>query len=409
MTANTLGQESAKLQMAPLVEVALERVLREWKCGRVVVELPSRHRLMYGQCDHPETLVQIHSLRALWRLALAGSLGWAEGYLAGEWDTPDLSGFLTLAARNLQFKGSGAGDGAWLVRSFNRLMHGRNANTRAGSRRNIAAHYDLGNDFYGLWLDRGMTYSSALFADDSETLECAQNRKNRRICDMLALKPGSHVLEIGCGWGGLAEVAARDYGCRVTALTLSERQASYARARMESLGLSDRVDVRLQDYRDSDARYDAILSVEMFEAVGAENWGAYFATLRRCLRPGGRAAIQTITIDDRAFAGYERSADFIQRYIFPGGMLPSPSAFRAHAAAERLTIVDEFFFGASYAETIRRWARDFNRAWPSIARLGFDERFKRMWNYYLSYCEAGFTTKRTDVAHFLLRNEDAGG
>ncbi len=408
MTAKALSQQGAREWFIPLVVTWLERTLNAWRFGRVCIELPSGRRLFYGQTEYPEVTVKIHRWRALWRAALGGSVGWGEAYMAGEWDTPDLSAFLILAARNLHASGSDK-DGTSLVSAFHRLMHVLNANTKTGSRKNISAHYDLGNAFYRLWLDPGMAYSSAIFHDDSEALECAQQRKNRRLCEKLGLKPGDHVLEIGCGWGGLAEMAARDYGCRVTALTLSERQAAFARARMEQLGLSAFVDVRIQDYRDVDTAFDAIVSVEMFEAVGAENWPIYFAALRRCLRPGGRAAIQTITIEDGAFDNYRRSADFIQRYIFPGGMLPSPSVFRAHAAAERFTIVDEFFFGASYAETIRRWSIAFNKSWISIAHLGFDERFKRMWNYYLSYCEAGFVTDRVDVGQFLLVNGEVHG
>lgn len=408
MTANALNRQGAGEWLMPFVMTALERTLNAWRFGRVCIELPSGRRLFYGQTEYPEVAVKIRNSRALWRAALGGSVGWAEAYMAGEWDTADLSAFLTLAARNLHFN-EGDKDGTSLVSGFHRLMHALNANTKAGSRRNIAAHYDLGNEFYRLWLDPGMAYSSALFHDHGETLECAQQRKNRRLCEKLGLKPGDHVLEIGCGWGGLAEMAARDYGCRVTALTLSERQAAFARARLEQLGLDQLVDVRLQDYRDVGTKFDAIVSVEMFEAVGAENWPVYFAALRRCLRSGGRAAVQTITIDDDAFDSYRRSADFIQRYIFPGGMLPSPSVFRAHAAAERFAIADEFFFGASYAETIRRWAESFNGSWVSISNLGFDERFRRMWNYYFSYCEAGFATHRIDVGQFLLVNGGDNG
>lgn len=407
MTTKALNQQGAREWLIPLVMTSLERTFNAWRFGRVYIELPSGRRLSYGQTEYPEVTVKIHSWRALWRAALGGSVGWGEAYMAGEWDTPDLSALLTLAARNTRASGREK-DGTSLVGAFHRLMHVLNANTKTGSRKNISAHYDLGNEFYRLWLDPGMAYSSAIFHDDSEALECAQRSKNRRLCEKLGLKPGNHVLEIGCGWGGLAEMAARDYRCRVTALTLSERQAAFARARIEQLGLSALVDVRIQDYRDVDTVFDAIVSVEMFEAVGAENWPVYFAALRRCLRPGGRAAIQTITIEDGAFDNYRRSADFIQRYIFPGGMLPSPSAFRARAAAERFAIADEFFFGASYAETIRRWADAFNKSWYLIARLGFDERFKRMWNFYLSYCEAGFATNRVDVGQFLLVNGEGG-
>ena len=327
--------------------------------------------------------------------------------MAGDWETPDLTALLTIAARNLTTIDETGGEGVWGARLLHRLMHAMRANTRAGSRRNIAAHYDLGNDFYRLWLDPSMTYSSAIFESRTENMATAQHRKYRRLAGLLNLSNGGHVLEIGCGWGGFAEVAARDFGCRVTAVTVSQAQAEFARARMARLGLSSKVEIRLQDYRDINERFDAVASIEMFEAVGAENWRTYFETLRRALHPGGRAAIQTITIADKNFDLYRRSADFIQKYIFPGGVLPSPTAFRGAAAAENLTITDEYFFGAGYAETVRRWATVFNKEWPAIAQLGFDERFRRMWNYYLSYCEAGFLTKHIDVAQFqLVRGRD---
>lgn len=401
MTDAMAVETGASPALPPFVEKLLDRWLGAWDHGRIVVALPHGRRFVFGTGGGPDAAVTIHSMRALWRLAVSGSVGWAEGYMAGEWDSPDLSAFLTIAARN-----SAAierrGDGTFGARLFHRVMHRLRPNTRSGSRRNIAAHYDLGNAFYRLWLDPSMTYSSAIFECRAESLDAAQARKYRRLCDLLDVKRGDHVLEVGCGWGGFAEIAARDYGCRVTALTVSEQQAAFARDRMARLGLSSQVEIRLQDYRDVDERFNAIASVEMFEAVGAENWPVYFETLNRRLLPGGRAAIQTITIADSKFEAYRRSADFIQRYIFPGGMLPSPAAFRAGAAAARLGIADEYYFGADYAETLQRWASAFNGAWPQIARLGFDERFRRMWNYYLSYCEAGFAAKHIDVAQFLL-------
>jgi cyclopropane-fatty-acyl-phospholipid synthase len=386
----------------PFVAALLRRWLGELTGGRLKFRLPGGQVLAFGAPGGLEAAVTIRNVRALWRVATSGSVGWAESYMAGEWDCDDLSAFLLIAARNLSTLAERGGEGTFIARLFHRLMHLARANTRAGSRRNIAAHYDLGNEFYAQWLDPSMTYSSALFAHPGEALETAQLRKYRRLCERLQLRPGDHVLEIGCGWGGFAETAARDYGCRVTALTVSERQAAFARERIARRNLASQVEIRLQDYRDLSERYDAIASVEMFEAVGQENWPTYFAALRRSLAPGGRAAIQTITIADSKFDAYRRGADFIQRYIFPGGMLPSPGAFRAQARAARFTVADEFFFGADYAETLRRWSDMFNRAWPSITGLGFDERFKRMWNYYLSYCEAGFDAGHIDVAQILL-------
>ena len=401
MSDAVLNPDGAASPMPALSAKVLRHWLRGWTTGRVVVEWPRGRRLAFGT-GGPEVSVTIHSARALLRLAAAGSLGWAQGYIAGEWDTPDLSAFLAAAARNLGGLRRDSGDGPWLARVFHRALHALRANTKAGSRRNIAAHYDLGNGFYRLWLDSGMTYSSAIFEHRAETLESAQQRKYRRLCDILALQPSDHVLEIGCGWGGFAEVAARDYGCRVTALTVSEQQAAFARDDIDRRGLSSQVDIRLQDYRDLDSAYSAVVSIEMFEAVGEKNWPVYFDTLRRCLAPGGRAAIQTITIDHAKFADYRRSADFIQRYVFPGGMLPSPAAFREQAAAAGFGVAGEYFFGSHYAQTLRRWADAFNGAWPAIAALGFDTRFRRLWNYYLSDCEAGFTTGHLDVGQFLL-------
>ena len=394
--------DSKPVPLPPLLGRLLSNWLAPWVGGSITVVLPNTQSLVFGDGAGPNATLNIRNARALWRIVTSGVIGFAEGYMARDWDTPDLSALLTLAARNMEAVESKGGAGFWAARTFHRLMHKLRPNTRAGSRRNIAAHYDLGNAFYGQWLDPSMTYSSAIFDARTDDLETAQHRKYRRLCEVLALKEGDHVLEVGCGWGGFAEVAARDFGCRVTGLTVSAQQAEFARARMSRLGLDAHVEIRLQDYRDVGERYDAIASIEMFEAVGAENWPTYFATLHRCLKPGGRAAVQTITIAEPYFEEYARSADFIQRYIFPGGMLPSPTVFRTHAQQNGFRVADEYFFGFGYAETLRRWASAFNAAWPQIKPLGFDERFHRMWNYYLSYCEAGFATKHTDVGQFLL-------
>lgn len=400
MTACALATAGLEAGLPPFVEKLLNRWLHGWRGGRVVIEFSHGPRLAYGADAGREITITVHSLRALWRLAVAGSVGWAQAYVEGEWDTPDLSAFLTAAARNLD--GLDTRDGTRVAGWIDRFIHRRRANTRSGSRRNIAAHYDLGNEFYRLWLDPSMTYSSAVFSEPSEDLAAAQLRKYRRLCEILNLQSGQRVLEIGCGWGGFAEVAARDYGCHVVALTLSERQATFARQRIARLELESKVEIRLQDYRDTEECYDAIASVEMFEAVGAENWPTYFEVLARRLTPGGRAAIQTITISDAKFERYRRSVDFIQRFIFPGGLLPSPAVFREHASRADLSVADQFFFGAHYAETLRRWANAFNGTWPEIQKLGFDTRFCRLWNYYLSYCEAGFTAGYIDVAQYLL-------
>ncbi|HMB77226.1 MAG TPA: cyclopropane-fatty-acyl-phospholipid synthase family protein [Kiloniellaceae bacterium] len=401
-TTRSRREAKADLSALRVLEPVLARCLSKLAVGRIAVEFPSGKRQTYGVAQgSPSALLKIRDLRTVLRMILSGELGMAEGYMAGEWDTPDLTALFTLAEQNADAL-SNALSAGWIAKWRNRAIHAGRANTRSGSRRNIAAHYDLGNDFYRLWLDGGMTYSAALFADNEESLEAAQRRKYLRIAAQLDLRPGDRVLEIGCGWGGFAEIAAAEFGCEVVGLTLSEAQARYARARMRRAGLADRVDIRLQDYRDIDGRFNKVASIEMFEAVGEENWPTYFQTLERCLDRGGRAALQIITIANEHFGSYRRNPDFIQRYIFPGGMLPSPAAFEKSVEAAGFRIADSSFFGRSYAETLRRWSSAFEANWPAIAQRGFDERFHRMWRYYLSYCEVGFESDRVDVGHFLL-------
>ncbi|MEQ8665783.1 MAG: cyclopropane-fatty-acyl-phospholipid synthase family protein [Rhodospirillales bacterium] len=376
--------------------------LRNVRFGSMRLTLPSGARIRVdGDHPGPQCDVVLRSPMLLFRLMGSGDLGLAEGYMAGEFDTEDLSDLLRFGMAN-EHALEAAIRPSVPVRFLCRVLHGLNVNSRGGSRRNIAAHYDLGNEFYRLWLDSSMTYSAAIFETPDEPLETAQIRKYRRLADSLGLKSGDRVLEIGCGWGGFAEIAARDYGCHVVGLTLSVEQAAYARARMRALGLSDRVDIRIQDYRDVDGQFDSIVSIEMFEAVGERYWPTYLETLKARLAAGGRAALQIITIDEDAFEGYKRTPDFIQRYIFPGGMLPPPKRFAHAVDAAELRVADTFFFGPCYAETLRRWDTAFREAWPTIRTLGFDDRFFRMWHYYLRYCEIGFETGRIDVAHFLI-------
>jgi len=282
-----------------------------------------------------------------------------------------------------------------------RLQHRWRRNHRRGSRRNIAFHYDLGNDFYRLWLDPGMTYSAALFAEPGEPLEAAQGRKYQRVLDRLGARPRAHILEIGCGWGGFAEHAARQ-GFRVTGITLSREQLAFARKRIAAAGLEDRVELRLQDYRDVNERFDHVVSIEMFEAVGEQYWQTYFETVQRALKPGGRASLQVITIDAARYEAYQREADFIQKYVFPGGMLPSVPAFDAAAQAAGLVAHEREFYGRDYADTLRRWDASVCANRHGIAALGFDERFLRLWRYYLAYCEAGFRTGRIDLMQVAL-------
>jgi len=325
------------------------------------------------------------------RLFLGGSVGFAEAYLDGEWDSPDLTALLHLAAINEARLGAEA-QGMTLVNMLHRLFHRYNANTKRGSRRNIAFHYDLGNAFYRPWLDRSMTYSSALYLRPEMSLEEAQAAKIERIGTLLEMKSGDRVLEIGCGWGALAEHLIKNNGVSVTGLTLSQQQLAYARDR-----LGPTVDLRLQDYRDVEGSFDRIVSIEMIEAVGQAHWPRYFKTLRDRLKPGGKAVIQAITIADERFDSYSRNVDFIQRYIFPGGMLPSPTVMRAEAAAAGLVVEHCETFGESYARTLSEWRSRFIDAWPDLEGLGFPPRFRRMWEYYLCYCEAGFRAKAVDV------------
>jgi len=368
----------------------------------LIVELPYAGRHTFGEIGtHPCATLRIRNARTIFRVLFDGDIGLAEGYLRGEWDTPDLTAFLALGALNADALMDTLST-SWIATFINRALHSLKANTPSGSRKNIAAHYDLGNDFYRLWLDGGMTYSSALFSDPSEDMAVAQRRKYLRIIEQLELRPGDRVLEIGCGWGGFAEIAAAEFGCKVVGLTLSVEQASFARKRIAATGLTDSIDIRIEDYRDVQGRFDKIVSIEMLEAVGQENWPTYFDVLKRCLKDDGRAALQFITIANEKFEYYRRNPDFIQRYIFPGGMLPSPKAFEQSIEEADFKITNAFYFGKSYAETLRRWASDFERCWPEIEALGFDTRFRRMWRYYLKYCEVGFDTNQTDVGQFVI-------
>lgn len=379
----------------------LRRLLDRVATGSLHVVTPDGDSWHGGQHASPlrATLI-LKNWRAVRRLLLDGDIGLAEAYRDGDFETPDLTALIELGASNDEALRAMM-SGIPFNRYVNRWRHLLNANSRTGSRRNIVAHYDLGNAFYGHWLDQGMAYSSALYAEPDDTLEIAQARKLDAVVKMLDLRGGEHVLEIGCGWGGLAERLARE-GCKVTAVTLSPSQLAYTRERLANAGLSDRVDAQLLDYRDIRGRFDRIVSIEMIEAVGHAFWPGYFAGLRSALKPGGRIVLQAITIDERVFGSYLAGTDFIQRYIFPGGCLPSRSAIEQHATAVRLALTDELTFGASYARTLREWRQRFQMRWNEIATLGFDMRFRRLWEFYLCYCEAGFRAGNTDVRLLAL-------
>ena len=334
----------------------------------------------------------------------SGDIGFAEGYIAGDWSTPDLAALLKLFVANRNEIESVV-YGRWWGAALYRLRHLLNRNSRAGSRKNIHAHYDLGNAFYKLWLDETMSYSSAWFdGDPARGMVEGQLAKVRRALREAGVAPGARVLEIGCGWGGLAEVAAREFGAHVTGVTLSSEQLDYAQARLKSAGLADLADLRFQDYRDiPEGRFDAIVSIEMFEAVGREYWDGWFRTVAGKLAPGGRACIQSITIRDDLFERYVRGTDFIQQYIFPGGLLPSVGVLEAEAAKHGLVVENTFRFGADYAETLKRWRERFMGEEARVRKLGFDTRFVRIWEFYLAYCEAAFAAGNTDVVQFTLR------
>ena len=388
------------------VHKILDGIDRGLDAGTVEVTLPDGSgRLLGGRGEGPSTLVRIHSWRALVRFITSGSIGWYKAWTLGEWSSPDPVSLFESFARNGESLGE-IGRAKGFARRVNRLAHMFRSNNKKQSRRNISFHYDLGNDFYRAWLDESMTYSSARFAEpisDREPLELAQARKIRTLLDRLDLRAGQELLEIGCGWGSLAEIAARDYGVRVTALTLSAEQKAYAEARLREAGLAERVSIQLCDYRDVTGRFDAVASVEMVEAVGQEYWPSYLQTIARVLDPGGKAALQLISMQEALFDGYAANADFIQTYIFPGGMLISEDRFRRIADGAGLDWRDRAGFGLHYAETLKRWRTSFNLA-VAEGRLpkGFDEPFHNLWRYYLMYCEGGFRGAGIDVAQITM-------
>jgi cyclopropane-fatty-acyl-phospholipid synthase len=386
-------------------------ILNRLHRGKLTVNFPSGNAYNFTGSQDTIDGQQFHanwdlkSYRAIRRMLRGKSIGFAEGYMEGEWDSPDLTHFLELMACNMDAMEKATKK--WgIVRTWNRIQHLLRSNSRRGSRRNIAYHYDLGNDFYRLWLDKSMTYSSAVFDAEHSDMSAAQENKYRLLADELELKPHHTVLEIGCGWGGFAEFAARNYGCRIVCLTLSTEQLEWTRQRIQSAGLSDLVELRLQDYRDVRGQFDRIVSIEMFEAVGEEHWATYFAQLRNCLKPGGRAGLQIISIANERYESYRGKADFIQKYIFPGGMLPSEEKLDEHIQGAGLVKTKQNTFGLAYAQTLALWRKEFLNHWDDISRLGYSEKFKRMWEFYMCYCEAGFRRGTIDVGHYFIDQPD---
>jgi len=378
-------------------------LIRRIEQGRIEIALPDgRVFAARGPRPGPAGRIDVIEPEFFSRMARDGELGFGEMYVEGWWSTPDLQALMDVCLLNNEnmarrFPGQG------LVRAWERLRHWLRSNTRAGSRRNIAHHYDLGNEFYAKWLDPSMTYSSALFSAQGETLEQAQANKYAAICDRIGVRPGDHLLEIGCGWGGFAEYAIRERGARVTGLTLSREQKAYAERRLFEAGLAERADIRLRDYRDESGRYDGVASIEMFEAVGERYWPVFFSGLHDRLKPGASAGLQVITIAEHLFAGYRKSTDFVQKYIFPGGMLPTASELRRQADRAGMEVIGAVEFGKDYSRTLRIWTERFGARWPEIGSMGFDDAFRRMWTFYLASCAACFAAGTTDVTQIGLR------
>lgn len=406
MAAHTsIAPPQTRLLPVPTFTPSLSAVisaLRQLRGGTLYMRLPDGRSFDFGDGDGPSATIIINDPAFARRVFVTGDVGFAESWIEREWDTPDLFALLTLLCANADRIARFISGNA-LGKLLGALAHAVRANTRAGARRNILAHYDLGNDFYAAFLDPSMTYSAARFTDATATLEAAQQEKYRALARMAELKPGEHILEIGCGWGGFAELAAKEFGARVTAVTISDAQYDYAAARIQRTGLGERVRVLRQDYRDIAGQYDKLVSIEMFEAVGEVYWPAFFNKVAQVLKPNGRAVMQVITVHDDLFDAYRRRADFIQRCVFPGGMLPSEAALNGVLARAGFGVVEKEHAGEDYRRTLIAWAERFRSQWAAIRAQGFDDRFERFWLFYLAYCAAGFATGRTDVLRLALQ------
>jgi cyclopropane-fatty-acyl-phospholipid synthase len=393
---------------APAAARAALKLLAQLQVGTLTLHAPdgSTHHVAGATRPQLQATLTVNDWSVFAATMRTGDIGFAEGFIAGRWSTPNLADLLGLLLANREVIEK-ALYGSWWGSLLHRVQHALNRNTRSGSRRNISAHYDLGNAFYTLWLDPTMNYSSAWFDGDlAQPLAQAQTAKLRRAIESTGVQAGQRLLEIGCGWGAIAESAAGVDGANVVGVTLSTEQLAHAQRRVAQAGLAQRCDLRLQDYRDvADGPFDAIVSIEMFEAVGREYWDTYFETVHRQLKPGAKACIQAIVIREDLFERYAGSADFIQRYVFPGGMLPTSTLFIRHARAAGLRLVEQFAFGPDYAETLRRWRRAFVERLDDVRRQGFDDRFIRLWEFYLAYCEAAFDAGNTDVMQFTLQRD----
>ena len=410
MTTSNTSTSSSVFSLpagAPSAAKATVKLLLRLKHGTLTVKLPDGSFQRFGNGQNPQASLHLLNWNVCSAALKSGDIGFAESYIAGDWTTPHLTELLQVFIVNRK-EVEDVIYGTWIGRFAYRIKHLLNRNTKANSQKNIHAHYDLGNAFYELWLDGTMNYSSAIFETPETSMKDAQHAKVRRALRMAQVKPGDRVLEIGCGWGALAEKATKEFGASVVGVTLSTEQLEWANKRMAREGVAGKADLRLQDYRDigkttADAPFDAICSIEMVEAVGREYWSEYFQTIHRLLKPGGHACIQSIVIADELFERYLASTDFIQQYVFPGGCLPCPKEFRAQAVAAGFEVVDEFSFGQDYARTLQLWREQFAAQHAHVLQLGFDERFIRIWEFYLSYCEAAFLEANTDVVQYTLR------
>ena len=405
--SSATGVPFALPQGAPAAARTAFKLLSRLKYGTLTLQLPDGSMQRFGSGDGPTASLRLVNWNVCSASLRSGDIGFAESFIAGDWTTPHLTELLRVLIVNRK-EVEDVIYGTWLGRLAYRVKHLLNRNTKANSQKNIHAHYDLGNAFYELWLDGTMNYSSAIFETPETSMKDAQNAKVRRALHMAGVQPGDRVLEIGCGWGALAEMAATEFDASVVGVTLSTEQLAWAQQRMARVGAAGKADLRLQDYRDigtvsTEAPFDAICSIEMVEAVGREYWPTYFQAVARLLKPGGRACVQSIVIADELFERYVSSTDFIQQYIFPGGCLPCPTEFRAQARAAGLEVVDEFSFGQDYAHTLRLWRDQFMAQESRVLQLGFDKRFIRIWEFYLAYCEAAFAQANTDVVQYTLR------
>ncbi|ESQ83137.1 cyclopropane-fatty-acyl-phospholipid synthase [Asticcacaulis sp. AC466] len=406
MTTQTTAIDDLKGQPFT-VRKGVETLRKVWEFGEMDIVMPNGGQMrLSGKQPGPRATLLVKDFNFMKRVLASGDIGFCDGYKEGEWDTPDLATLLEVLTLNSEKLGQ-LFTGNFITRTVNNILHAFRKNTKQGSKRNIFDHYDLGNSFYNQWLDPTMTYSSALFEGDRlaehKDLSAAQTAKYAKLAKLVDLKPGQHVLEIGCGWGGFAQYAAETIGARVTGVTISQAQHDYAVERMKRLGLDDKVEIVMMDYRDITGQYDAVVSIEMFEAVGESYWHTYFTKLHDVLKKGGKAGLQIITIADDMFDDYKSRADFIQKYVFPGGMLPSAQKLLEQTQGAGLKLMSNFKFGQDYAETLKQWGQRFETAWKEGRITGFDAHFRKLWLFYLAYCEAGFRTERTNVVHLQLQ------